>query len=190
MSVKTDFAKRVTVASVDLQTGEYHEFNQSNTNYYDFGQAALASGSIPGVFPPMSMVGSYFVDGGTVWNINIDSAINQCLDMGAAPEEITLDVLVCHRRVPKHAETGSSVDNWHIKRDIQKYYGDMDNIDTEMRANPRINMRFYFMLHSTGCDEPQMNFNGDATWCFQEAGRRDAAKALDMGRRKQQSLFD
>ena len=27
MSLKSDFAKRVTVASVDLQTGEYHEFN-------------------------------------------------------------------------------------------------------------------------------------------------------------------
>jgi hypothetical protein len=33
-------------------------------------------------------------DGGTVWNVNIDSAINQCRDMGATNEEITIDIVV------------------------------------------------------------------------------------------------
>lgn len=34
------------------------------------------------------------MDGGTVWNVNVDSAITQCRDMGAADDEITLDILV------------------------------------------------------------------------------------------------
>lgn len=35
------------------------------------------------------------MDGGTVWDVNISSAINQCHDMGATNEEITIDLLVC-----------------------------------------------------------------------------------------------
>ncbi len=52
MSVKTEFGRRVSVSAVDVGTGEFVEFNQHNTNYYDFGQAGLSSGSIPVVFPP------------------------------------------------------------------------------------------------------------------------------------------
>ena len=35
------------------------------------------------------------MDGGTIWNINVDSAINQCLDMGFAQADIIVDVLIC-----------------------------------------------------------------------------------------------
>lgn len=52
MSVRTEFARRVSVAAVDINTGEFVEFNQDNTSYFDYAQAGLASGSIPGVFPP------------------------------------------------------------------------------------------------------------------------------------------
>ena len=37
MSVKSDFGKRVSVCAVDIQNGEFVEFNQDNTSYYDFG---------------------------------------------------------------------------------------------------------------------------------------------------------
>jgi len=52
MSAKSDFGKRASVCGLDAGTGEFVEFNQDNTSYYDFGQAALGSGSIPGVFSP------------------------------------------------------------------------------------------------------------------------------------------
>ena len=34
------------------------------------------------------------MDGGTVWNINIDSAVNQCFEMGYAEEDIIMDVIL------------------------------------------------------------------------------------------------
>jgi predicted acylesterase/phospholipase RssA len=52
MSAKSDFGRRATVSALDIGSGEFVEFNQTNTNYYDFAQAGLSSGSIPVVFPP------------------------------------------------------------------------------------------------------------------------------------------
>lgn len=75
ISVKEDYGKRVTVAAVDINTGEFVRFNQTNTPYYDIAQAALSSGSLPGVFPPQAFMGHLLMDGGTVWDLNIESAI-------------------------------------------------------------------------------------------------------------------
>lgn len=75
MSAKSSFQRRVTVSAVDVGTGEFIEFTQANTNYFDFGQASLSSGSIPGVFPPQHFQGHVLMDGGTVWDTNVDSAI-------------------------------------------------------------------------------------------------------------------
>ena len=52
MSIKSDFGRRSSVSCADVNTGDFMEWNQKNTNYYDFGQAGLSSGSIPVVFPP------------------------------------------------------------------------------------------------------------------------------------------
>ena len=35
------------------------------------------------------------MDGGTVWDVNISSAIKQCNTLGATNEEITVDIAVC-----------------------------------------------------------------------------------------------
>jgi predicted acylesterase/phospholipase RssA len=95
MSIRSEFKRRVSVSAVDVNTGEFTEFNQKDTTYYDFGQASLGSGSIPGIFPPMAFKGHLLMDGGTVWNINVDSALRQCSEAGATNEEITLDILIC-----------------------------------------------------------------------------------------------
>ncbi len=36
MSIKSDFGKKASVSAVDIETGEFVEFNQNNTSYYDF----------------------------------------------------------------------------------------------------------------------------------------------------------
>lgn len=76
MSSRDSFAKKVTISAADVNTGDFVEFNQDNTSYYDMAQAALASSSIPGVFPPQHFKDHLLMDGGTVWDVNISSAIN------------------------------------------------------------------------------------------------------------------
>jgi predicted acylesterase/phospholipase RssA len=85
----------LTISAADVETGDFVEFTQDNTNFYDMAQAALSSSSIPILFPPQDFKGHLLMDGGTIWDVNISSAVKQCNDMGATNEEITIDIAVC-----------------------------------------------------------------------------------------------
>ncbi len=37
------------------------------------------------------------MDGGTVWNVNIDSAVKRCLEHGFDQEDIIVDIAVCDK---------------------------------------------------------------------------------------------
>jgi hypothetical protein len=70
------FKRNVTLSAVDVNTGEYFLFNNTNLDFHsELAHAAMSSGSIPTVFPPQWFKERWFMDGGTVWNVNIDSAI-------------------------------------------------------------------------------------------------------------------
>jgi predicted acylesterase/phospholipase RssA len=64
-----------TISSVNVATGEYTMFDQENTPFSDIVHVGISSASIPGVFPPHYYNGNYYMDGGTVLNTNIVSAI-------------------------------------------------------------------------------------------------------------------
>ena len=112
------------------------------------------------------------MDGGTVWNVNVDSAINQCHDMGATDEEITLDILICGGlgMTPPDEQVANSIQNFMTGRDISGYYRNTDSIDSEIREAPGIKIRYFFKERAS-CPMSQLNFNGEDTWCLQEAGR-------------------
>ena len=46
------YQRRVTIGAVDANTGDSVKFDQDNTAFADLHQRALASGSIPLIFPP------------------------------------------------------------------------------------------------------------------------------------------
>ena len=71
-----DFKRRVTLATVNVNDGTYTQFTQKNLQFTELADAAVASASIPFVFPPHNWEGKgLFMDGGTVYNINIEGAI-------------------------------------------------------------------------------------------------------------------
>lgn len=73
------YKRRVTVGSGSVNTGDFVTFDQDNTSFADLHQAALASGSIPGVFPPQHFKDMILMDGGTIYDVNLISAVEQCL---------------------------------------------------------------------------------------------------------------
>jgi len=83
------------LAAVDANTGEYVTWNNENTTFDEVTQSCTSSGSIPGAFYPQVMKGYVLMDGGTMWNINIDSGIQYCLDQGYTQDQIILDILIC-----------------------------------------------------------------------------------------------
>jgi len=132
--------KRFTIGAVDVGTGQFVTFNQTNTEFSEVPRAAMSSGSIPIAFAPQHFKGHILMDGGTVWNVNIDSAIKQCTDAGFAPEDIILDVLVCEVLKLDSADqvSSSAISNFSRSRDIQKFYRDTDSIFSQLNAYPEV----------------------------------------------------
>jgi predicted acylesterase/phospholipase RssA len=70
------YKRRFAMGALDVNTGEYHIFDQQNTKFgAETVRAAIASSSIPFIFKPEIWENRVLVDGGTVWNINIPSAV-------------------------------------------------------------------------------------------------------------------
>lgn len=107
------------------------------------------------------------MDGGTVWDVNVNSAMNQCHEMGATNEEITVDILVCGTIYPPSHATGTTITNWKTARDIGKYYSNTNSIIRELLAVPGVTRRWYFQEKKPStCQPDSLNFDGEATWCL------------------------
>lgn len=82
----------ISMSSVDTNSGTYVEFNET---YKDPPQAAVASSSIPVIFPTSHFDDTYFTDGGVVYGVNVHSAINRCLEIVEHESQIVVDILMC-----------------------------------------------------------------------------------------------
>ena len=76
-----------TIGAVNLANGVFELFDRHNTEFgRELATAAMCSSSIPGVFPPRYFKGNYYMDGGTVRNVNLLSGIEGCLTKVATQE--------------------------------------------------------------------------------------------------------
>ena len=92
----TEYGRRTTIGAANVNTGEFHTFDQKNTSIHDLYRASVASASIPTVFPPYNWDGvGLFMDGGTINNVNIAGAIEQCKEIVNDESKITIDVYIC-----------------------------------------------------------------------------------------------
>jgi hypothetical protein len=115
------------------------------------------------------------MDGGTIWDANISSAVKQCNAMGATNEEITVDLVVCMNKNSHGGPVNNSIKAFIKAQAIHWYYRGMNSITAEELGAPGVNFRYYFQELITTCGNSDvLNFDGDYTWCLQEAGRQDA----------------
>ena len=121
------------------------------------------------------------MDGGTVYNINAEGVIAQCMD-GIVDDEskITLDILFCSdANLPAAEDTvGKTISNYQRARAVRGFYGSTDTLAYTMKAHPNVNYR-YILHESNGFGGLHMlNFEGDYTWAAQEQGREDGKNAI------------
>lgn len=103
--------------------------NQDNTVIEDLAQSSLSSGSIPAVFPPQHLNGHLFMDGGTVWNANLSSAVQQCLEVVDDVADIIVDVAICGYNPKPDAEAQQdTIGNYMAARAIKSYYSNTSSL--------------------------------------------------------------
>lgn len=177
------YKRTVVLGAADVDNGAYHQFTDRNTAWNDLHRAAMSSASIPGIFPPQKWNGTAYMDGGTIWNINIDAAVKECIAKGYLEEEIVLDIYICfydtvdtEPSVSKNA-LQNWLENWHIHR----FYSDITATYEEMVAYPNVQFRHYMMNTDPALGFGMLNFNQDVTWPLQQVGRAAAQEALAAG---------
>ena len=112
----------------------------------------MASGSIPVALQPRHFKGYVLMDGGTVWNVNIDAAINKCREIVSDDSDIIVDIAMCSYHTPNNQTVAKNAfSNFMGGRDIRSYYIGMDAIQAEKRAYNNIEYRYFFQEDRTGC---------------------------------------
>lgn len=93
-------------------------------------QAALASGSIPGAFPPQLMNGMVLMDGGTIWDVNLISAIDQCLEVVDDVSKIVIDIAICSSAKSEGFDvTKNAADNYLRAQQLRRSENGMNAIN-------------------------------------------------------------
>ena len=81
MNEKGPIKRKFMVSAVDVNTGTYVLFDEKNvTTYAEQVKAVVSSSSMPFIFPNQqwSNLHDVLMDGGTVYNTNLVSAVQRC----------------------------------------------------------------------------------------------------------------
>ena len=72
--------RKLVISAVDVETGSYTTFTEKEP-LENLPGAVVSSASIPFIFPNKHLDGKILMDGGTVWNTNLVSAIDRCMEL-------------------------------------------------------------------------------------------------------------
>jgi len=104
--------RKVSVAGVDVNTGAYHIWDETTE---DLPKAVVSSASIPFIFPNQQWKeeGLVVMDGGTVYNTNLVSAVQRCREIVDDESKIIIDIVVCSSHsLPEWTDKKSTIGNY------------------------------------------------------------------------------
>ena len=159
--------KKVVISAVDVESGVYTPFDES-VGIENLGTIVRASASIPFAFEPTHFNGHWYMDGGTVWNVNLVDAVDKCVDMGYDEEHIVLDIAITEfLHMDQEEDVGTTISNFERKRAIRKYYKTMNDVAEFARSRPNVNYRHFFKpSESLGGTKAELDFRNSTTWHF------------------------
>jgi len=70
------------------------------------------------------------MDGGTIYNINLEGAVRQCLDLVDSESKIIVDVFICEAEASPDilTESGAAWRNFFRSHEIGKFYGSTNSL--------------------------------------------------------------
>lgn len=148
------FKRKIAVSAVDIESGDYITYTEKNTRPEDMAHRMVASSSVPFIFPNQHIDGRILMDGGTVWNSNLESAINRCREIVDKDEDIIMDVIICDDlQLQVLNLTGNTIENYLRSWMITLYHRAVADVREQRIANPKVQYRYFFMA-SKGLDSP------------------------------------
>jgi hypothetical protein len=122
------------------------------------------------------------MDGGTIYNVDVESAINQCREVVDDDADIIVDIAICdnYYLATKSKPARTALFEFFRGHTIHSYYTSSDLIADAKRAHPDVNWRSVFYEREgklSGAQE--LDFRNSTTWPAQEQGRKDAKNFLE-----------
>jgi len=138
--------RMIVVASVDSNNGDYITYTEKNSKVEEMPQRLVASSSVPFVFPHQIINGRTMMDGGTVWNTNLGSAVDRCREMVDKDEDIVMDVIICTGgKLDAINATGDTIENYMRSLLIIAQFKALEDIKKFRQAQPNVTYRYFFM---------------------------------------------
>jgi hypothetical protein len=128
------------VGITDVVNGVYVDNIETlDTNLVD---VMFASFSYAGFFPPAESMGGTWFDGAVIWDVDVFSAVNKCMETHA-PADIVVDVLLTSAKTLKPADPADFLVLNTLLRyeEITRYYGHMNQLIKAQFAYPDITFR-------------------------------------------------
>jgi hypothetical protein len=125
------------------------------------------------------------MDGGTVWNTNLDSAVERCKEIvGEDESAITIDIIVCgSNKIDRINETSNTFGNYMRYRDIKYFNNYMRDIFEFMQAYPKVNFRYFVQPSKSLLPNPleALSFGPEVLGPMIETGKADAEAIVKLG---------
>lgn len=128
------------VGITNVLTGAFQDNTETLDTY--LVDVMFASFSYAGFFPPAeSMDGTWF-DGSVIWDLDIFSAVNRCLETHDQ-KDVVVDVLLTSEKVLKivDASNYNSIEMGLRFLAVSRYYGHMDGLLRAQFAYPEVDFR-------------------------------------------------
>ena len=178
--------RKFSVGTCDANTAEYvvYTYEPTPTRPADLIETLIASAAIDGVFPPVLRDGRTLVDGGSIWNTNIPSAVNGCRELGYEDKDIIIDYILCAGKEMSERET----DDFHAFKhllnawEIRSFYGAMGDVERTKPFYPEVNFR-YTIAPSAPLDSGfiPLDFSEEHLNHCMAIGEKDALRAIELG---------
>jgi hypothetical protein len=79
------------------------------------------------------------MDGGTVWNTNLETAIERCHEIVDKDEDIIMDVIICSDgKLDVINATDNTINNYLRSWGLSSYHKAVGDVREQRRANPNV----------------------------------------------------
>jgi len=169
--------RNITISTCNLNTGMEDNYNET-VGPNNIVEMCICSASIPGFFPFQSFMGGNYVDGGTIYSIDIPAAIKRCYDVTGNYSQITIDMSSNHHFALNSTDIDlKTYEVYQRAKDIRSYDQGMYELYWALQTYPQVNFRYYIMP-SVSLGKVPLNFTNPALTFNYNLGLNDTANII------------
>ena len=120
-----------------MNNASFIEFENSR-NMSDFVEKMMAALTIPILFGPTQLGKDYWIDGQSIWSVDISQGIHRCIELGYKPSDIVVDAIIGSEVNLNTVDASNYKTLQYLTRTlaVSSFYKTLDNLLRTMHAFP------------------------------------------------------